>query len=421
MRSIALVLLTLALAVTASAQEVRYRLERIVVEGSKIPEEIVRAEARLEEERSYTEAQFREAVYRIRRLPFVVDATYRIASGIGAGTSTLVIRIVDETPVFYAVDAAEERGQDGETANDVDAVLGGRLLLDDLGVVEATLGTTPNDDGAAFGVTYRAYDLAGTGAFASASAAIRFGAEARRYDPVLIVTLGWPLTQRQTLILRGGKGKSRFLHDFDVNGDDNDDPSDDRTDKDDNVSLTDRDGAAAADLRWDYESIDDPLFATHGMALSAGTRWSRSTFLVAGYDPVKKEVTADRTATGEYGLVADAALFRPLPGRNVGVLRFSGDAVRVNPADTPTVPQRVRLHVFNGVVHAGLGHDLHTWNESAPRPVRARFELSAGYRLSLQRQEGITLNRENDRLATAAFTLRHRWGTMRLTGTYLWE
>src|SRR4028118_513709 len=100
---------------SASAQETRYRLERIVVEGSNVSEVIVRGESRLVEERSYTEEDFRQAVYRIRRLPFVTDATYRIETGLTPGGTTLIVRILDKMPVFYEADLSAIRQSDGST------------------------------------------------------------------------------------------------------------------------------------------------------------------------------------------------------------------------------------------------------------------------------------------------------------------
>ncbi|MFP5245337.1 MAG: hypothetical protein ACLGH0_01490, partial [Thermoanaerobaculia bacterium] len=154
-----LLLLLLTTAETAVATQT-YRLERIVVEGSNVAEEIVRAEARLPEERNYTEEDFRQAVYRIRRLPFVVQATYRIEPGLEAGGTTLVIRIVDETPVFLEANANRE---------DAAALIGYRAMLDDLGIVEVTVRGDDEQDGETAALTYRAYDLFGAGAFATVS------------------------------------------------------------------------------------------------------------------------------------------------------------------------------------------------------------------------------------------------------------
>ena len=96
MKSLVLTLCVCLAAVSAFAQApVRYRLERVIVEGAPtLDEDTIRAETRLEEEQSYTEEDFRQGVYRVRRLPFVTDAAYRIEPGVTGGGTTLVIRIL---------------------------------------------------------------------------------------------------------------------------------------------------------------------------------------------------------------------------------------------------------------------------------------------------------------------------------------
>jgi hypothetical protein len=54
-----LLALILLFSTTLVAQQTRYRLERIAVEGSRVHEHIVRSEARLVEEREYTDEDFR--------------------------------------------------------------------------------------------------------------------------------------------------------------------------------------------------------------------------------------------------------------------------------------------------------------------------------------------------------------------------
>src|SRR5512134_4004897 len=115
MRSIVLSFCVLLVAVSSFAQETRYRLERVVVEGSNIDQDIIRSETRLEEEKSYTEEDFRQGVYRVRRLPFVTDAVYRIEPGVTGGGTTLVIRVLDTTAVYYGLDVEASRVADGDT------------------------------------------------------------------------------------------------------------------------------------------------------------------------------------------------------------------------------------------------------------------------------------------------------------------
>jgi hypothetical protein len=414
MRPFAFALCVLALATAAFAQQqpARYRLERIVVEGSRVDDTIVRGEARLREEQMYTDEDFQQAVYRIRRLPFVTDAVYRLEPGVTAGGTTLVIRILDVMPVFYDFTGTGTRLADGETVRDGSAILGGRWLLNNLGVVEGAVEKSDNSDGFNVGLAYRAYDIMGTGGFATAAIAQRFKTELRDYDPAMAVTLGYPLTQRQTVTLTAVQTGSSVTTDFDVNGDDDDDDDDD-TDRDDNRDLTDSDTFIFASLRWWYETIDDPFFATRGVQISAGPNWARSDFTDETYAPAEDDDTAaTETFTEAYGLGFDASAYRPLFGRTVGFLRLRGNGAQ---------EQQTEAETLNGAASAGLAFDFHTQATNVLRPFKARLEIGAGYRMTERSQPGLPDFSNNGAAAEAAFVMRHRWGTVRLIGSYLTE
>jgi outer membrane protein assembly factor BamA len=410
MRSISLSLCLLLAAVSAFAQETRYRLERVVVEGSHIDEDIIRSETRLEEEKSYTEEDFRQGVYRVRRLPFVTDASYRIEPGVTGGGTTLVIRVLDTTPIFYGINVGSSRGRDGETDTSGDALLGGRWLLDNLGVLEGAVQKSDEEDsGFLAGLAYRAYNIYDTGAYGSIAIAQRFKTEPRKYDPTLVLNLGYPLTQRQSLTLAYSRAKTRLPRDFDVNGDDDDDP-DTEGDIDDNRTLTERNRFEFADLRWWYETIDDPIFTTRGVQFSAGPHWGVNELVTEAYDTTKKDVVATETATTTLGLGLDASGYRPLTRRNSVFLRLSGDASRTD--------EESDLEFLNGSARIGVTHDFHTYAENVIRPFKARIELGAGYGGTIFRPAAGDEIRDTGAFAEAAFVMRHRWGSIRLSAFY---
>lgn len=395
-----LILLWFLLALPIAAQQTRCRLERVIVEGSRVSDDIVRAESRLVEEREYTEDDFRQALYRIRRLPFVTDAAYRIEPGMNTGSSVLVIRILDEMPVFYDAGAFLNASEHADTNTDYAAAIGGRVLLDDLGVVETRVQTFDVNDGGSITLAYRGYGFGDRGFFVMASLEQRFGAETRTYDPVPALRVGMPLTQQQTLTLSASRSKSRIITSFDVNGDD--DPDDDDT-FDDNVDLADRSHFTTAALQWHYESHDDPLFATRGLDISAGPFWTEATFIHEIYDDEEEEVVIGSEDTnGSVGLALNASAWKPIGARNVLSLRFSADGSRTG-----------EERDWSGFARGAFAHDFHHHADDAIRPWRARIELGAGYG-----------RRDNDSeriIADLAFLLRHRWGTLRLTGAYIWQ
>jgi hypothetical protein len=413
MRRLVLALCLLASAATALAQQQpqRYRLERIIVEGSGIDDTIVRSESRLREEQMYSEEDFRQAVYRIRRLPFVTDATYRIEPGVTAGGTTLVVRILDVGFVFYDFTGTGARNADGETVRDGSLVLGGRALLNNLGVIEGAVEKSDNGDGINVGLAYRAYDILGTGIFGTAVLSQRFKTELRDYDPTMLGTVGYPLGRRQTITVTGAKSGSSVTRDFDLNGDDDDDDDDD-ADRDDNFDLKDSAAFNYLALQWWYETIDDPLFATRGVQVAFGPSWGESQFTFQNYNATTRRVDITETKSEAYALNLDAAIYRRLFPRTVGYVRLNGNGTR---------EQESELETRNGAARAGLAFDLHQQTDSAIRPWKARLEIGAAYRTSEVSGPALPGVSLNDTGAEAAFVLRHKWGTVRLLGTYLTE
>jgi outer membrane protein assembly factor BamA len=412
MRPFVLALCVFAITAAAFAQQQppgRYRLERIVVEGSRVDDTVVRGEARLEEERTYGDEDFRQAVYRIRRLPFVTDAVYRLEPGVTAGGTTLVIRILDVTPVFYDFTGSGVRLANGDTVRDGSALIGGRWHLNNLGVIEGAVEKSDNSDGINLGLAYRAYDIMGTGGFATVAIAQRFKTKLRDYDPSFAATAGYPLTQRQTVTLSVAQNGSSVTRNLDVNGDDDTDDDDD-TDREDNLDLTNSDTFNFASLRWWYETIDDPLFATRGVQISAGPSWSQSEFSFQNYDPGTKKIVPTELASEAYGLGFDASAYRALFGRTVGFIQLSGNGTRQQETEDET---------RSGTARAGLAFDFHSHADNVLRPFKARLEIGAAYHATqLSRPDLPGLN-DNNTAGEVAFVLRHRWGTVRLFGTYL--
>ena len=71
------------------------------------------------------------------------------------------------------------------------------------------------------------------------------------------------------------------------------------------------------------------------------------------------------------------------------------------------------------MARAGIAHDFHSYAANVLRPIKARIEVGAAYRTTRRTEPGLDEVSDNDTAAEAAFVLRHRWGTFRLTGTYL--
>lgn len=112
------VVLVMAGAVGAVAEEdqPRLQIERIVVEGAKLgSEEIVLSESRLVPGQAYSEAELRQAMSRIERLPFVLATEFALRKGSKRGLHELVITVTEVSRFFFALDGEVSRGSGGET------------------------------------------------------------------------------------------------------------------------------------------------------------------------------------------------------------------------------------------------------------------------------------------------------------------
>src|SRR5215213_3037053 len=83
-------------------EPVRFLLETITVSGAnEAAANIIRAEALLEEGGSYTEANLVQAIARVHRLPFVLEATFALKKGSERGAYELAIDVQPARWFFF--------------------------------------------------------------------------------------------------------------------------------------------------------------------------------------------------------------------------------------------------------------------------------------------------------------------------------
>jgi hypothetical protein len=100
-----LLLLILTPALWAAAGEPRFEIETITVEKAhKFSPGIVVAESLLETGRAYTERELREAIYRIVRLPLIINAEFSLRKGSRRGLYELVIEVEEARRWFFGFD-----------------------------------------------------------------------------------------------------------------------------------------------------------------------------------------------------------------------------------------------------------------------------------------------------------------------------
>jgi hypothetical protein len=112
-------------------EEPSFFIETIAVENAaKFSPDIIVAESLLVEGRSYSESELRDAMYRVKRLPLVLEAEFSLRKGSERGRYELVITVVETRRWFFGLD--------------VDlAVWGDPVSVTGLNTTDSTVGASP--------------------------------------------------------------------------------------------------------------------------------------------------------------------------------------------------------------------------------------------------------------------------------------
>lgn len=295
-RTLGIIALLLLAALPVRSEEpppepARFLIETITVEGPKAAAaNIVRVETLLRPGESYTEDQLRQAVYRVHRLPFVLDASFALRKGSRRGAYELLIEVQPAEWFFFDTWARayrfgeplrlESRGytsQDQLSNLTLGGLVGSRLFVGRSGVL---FGALDSEEGFQAGFTQ--YDLFHKGILANAG----FSTNVCCVDEPLPLGLDprfvtWQFTNSRRLSLSvaiplGGRQSLQ-------------------------MAVSDRAGGAGlreeilidptvhergfinegelsyrrAEAKWVYDTSDDPAFPTRGSTLSAGLEASR--------------------------------------------------------------------------------------------------------------------------------------------------
>jgi hypothetical protein len=233
---LALCLLTGLAPASARAQEdpPHFLLERIAVEGMKRAgaDRLVVAESQLREGSAYSEDDLRQAVYRIKRLPFILDADFTLRKGSERGRYELMIGVEEVKPVFFQFAADFElserpRGFGGFRERLIDSgIVGVRYFVNSHDLAFATW----NPDGYV-NLGYTRYNLFGRGGYASLQAS---GESDGTYRTVAL-TAAVPVSGNHAL-----RSTTSWYH-------------------------SDYATAWGQGLEWLYTSTDDPLLPSSGV------------------------------------------------------------------------------------------------------------------------------------------------------------
>jgi hypothetical protein len=327
----------------AAQDDPRFLIEKISLSGHRRPAtaRIVVAESRLKEGQSYDERELREAIYRIRRLPFVVDADFALRRGSRRGAYELAITIEQTTPIFLSYDLeglyAVKNSRGDRALHAVDSgSLGVREFVGAQGLAFASV----DKDAQFFTAGYTRYDPFGRGSFVSAG--VTRDRSGRQVIPTL--SLGTPLSGNQSLRADLSWARSEAPRGFDFR-------------------LDNR----AAALTWIYDTTDDPLFPGRGVKLTGG----------AFYETIDSRTPSSGFPSQRqllYGLDATAARYWQLTPRQSLGLSLSGIAERASSsAGTLRFPA-----ADSYAATLGLLHSVSLWSgERTRRFGDLRWETSA--------------------------------------------
>ena len=390
-----LILLLLAFPLMA-----QHRVSRIQI-NSSVPSRIVLSQSTLAEGRSYTDDDLKIAVARLKRLPFVYDARYRFEG------ETLILD-VDSMTRFFGDLEASGLGTDDQQTGVATIGGGGRMFLGTGGVAEviARQHVAEGDDAQSLGAEYSHYGIGGSRFFAIAGLEQIFEHESGfDSDPRLRLTVGYPLTLRSTItanVLTAGFESRRT------------------------VPLVAQPLVTSAEqqlinLRYTFDTTDDPYFARQGLVVSGGPEYAneKSRFQTVFFSVPDNELVFIRSVTDSTvtELVADAKKFWPFRERGT-FFGEAGAAVSHRELDTVTndsFPVPGDIDSTDLRLAAGYGHNLAS---------RQRLEFAIGAaRHNFSRGDDFFGRSAtfDSKSASAAYVLRRPFATVRLNLSYTFD
>lgn len=412
-------LFLLLLAVPLAAQDAPLFIERIEVRNHKrVSPDVVIAESRLHEGRSYTEAELRDAATRLSRLPFLLSVDFSLEKGSERGQYVLVLTVNETRPFFYLIDAVpyfENPGNsfqrieyDDRPGTDEDLVLGFRWFVGRRGALHVAFSGIGSEyefsrEYAAFSAGYTQYDLFGTRAFATLNLRKPLeGTGVGLLSPQLVV--GVPVAANQTVTLEYDEvrfaGERRRLF---ATGEE----------------FTTQYGQRRLSARWSYNTTNEPFFPTSGTLLHVTPVYGWADGATLFFSEVGEDGPRDVAGTFHrniYGAKAGATRYFELTDRDSVYADLRGEWAR-NDQRSPVAGQTFVQTSRSGSIGAGYSRSF--WTREQRASGDSRLELTARYGGESFLDEQFSF--DGDALqVSAAWLRRSSWGTVRLGVGYAW-
>lgn len=409
-----------------------FPLEDVRVEGlDRASPRVVLAASLLEPGGRYDEEELARAVARVERLPFVLDARFRLEKGSERGLYVLVVEVVETRRFFFGADVSTvaygrtlqlDRFSGGDSDFRLVTLAGIRQSIGSAGEVTASLAT---EEG--FQAAYTHYDLFGRGAvggvavakgFCCGSVVLPLGllpelSHFHLRDPESVqahlavpiagdhawrATAAWTRARRATI-------QPVLLHDDTL------------------FVQADDVERRALGLDWTFDDTDDPLLADRGRRLSAGLERLEveyrplGTFAPGNTGPVLdgREVGSDLTRAH-----ASGRWFLPLSLRQT--LSFQARAaVGVGEAEWVRPRGVESADITATELSAGVGHTLRLWRSPPEDPRPAELWVESGLEAGWETTDRGRALPNNPILRVAAdlgIAYRNTWGLFRFVLGY---
>jgi hypothetical protein len=446
LRAIAILFVLLAGGIPVWSEEpaqepARFLIEKITVEGPKeAAANIVRAETLLRAGELYTEDQLRQAVYRVHRLPFVLDASFSLHKGSRRGAYELLIEVEPARWFFYDAWVRAFAFEQPLVLGD-EAFRGDRSSLAFVGLAGArhfvgrsggVFAAVDSREGAQ--VAFTQYDLFHRGILASAGISrdwccvtevLPLGLDPTfsswSFDETIRFSLGLsiPLSGPQSIQLAASERQGDHGTQDEVLV-----PRGVRLDR---RTMTGEDlSYRRAEAKWVWDTSDDPIVPTRGLSVSAGleaSRFAARDLVLFVVDPLTLETLARSTASSlrseqVVGAVSVIQHWPVTPRQTVSVqCRISAGRSRVETLD-------LRGGVANG--HA----DIYGGSVGVDHAVTLRRSRTAGSLNDLRLESGVEVGAEtvSPRIAPSplrrlavhtGLVFRNAWGRARVSLSYV--
>lgn len=392
----ALVLLgALWLGLPASAVEAqeapRFLVEKISVAGASgtTAGRIVVSSSLLSEGKAYTEEELREAVYRIRRLPFVLDADFALEKGSERGRFELRITIEEPRKVFlnYSAGLDLSPAPPGVTPSLHDRFgdsysVGVRQFVGASGLAYASV-----DQDKRTVVGYTRYGLFGGGGYVDVLAATDEHAKSRQ----LSLFAALPIAGNHALL------------------------SSSYWDREENGHFWNQ------SVYWRYDSTDDPLFPRTGVIGEAGAGYSgsESHFVVQALFPPLGPLRAERQGHS-WSTGASLRKAWPLTGRQS--VQLGGGVSLAWAEDEETAPGFERFRSSQRQYSAGidLGHLIRvdSWVNTTSRH-ELWLETRGAYNATRASGSGFPAFHSENVYGSVRLIFRNPWGILSLGLSYV--